>query len=94
MGLFLTECLLDFVKKSQIQTEIKILRWPVYSPDFNPASLDLKYRRWIMYGITSYSSLVKDGTLMDLQAMSEKYGLGRQDLYRHTQIQHYYQNEG
>ena len=47
-----------------------------------------------MYGITSYSSLVKDGTLMDLQAMSEKYGLGRQDLYRHTQIQHYYQNEG
>lgn len=84
---------LDFVKKFQIQKEIKILRWPAYAPDFKPASLDLKYRQWIRYGMTSYSSLVKDGKLMDYQSMSEKYGLGSQDFYRHMQIQHYYQNE-
>ena len=84
---------LDFVKKFQIQKEIKILRWPAYDPDFQPASLDLKYRQWIRYGITSYSSLVKDGKLMAFQAMSEKYGLERKDVYRHMQIHHYYQNE-
>lgn len=83
----------DFVKKFQIQKEIKILRWPAFDPDFKPASLDSKYRQWTRYGITSYSSLVKDGKLMDFQSISEKYGLERQDLYRHTQIQHYYQHE-
>lgn len=57
---------LDFVKKFQIQKEIKILKWPAYDPDFKPASLYLKYRQWIRYGITSYSSLVKDGKLIRL----------------------------
>lgn len=38
-------------------------------------------------------SLVKDGELVDLRPMSEKYGLERQDFYRHLRMWHYYVKE-
>lgn len=83
----------DFVKKFQIQKEIQLLRWPAYDPNFKPASQDLRFKQWIREGITSYSSLVKNGELVDFQYMSEKYGLERQDFYRYLQIRHYFVKE-
>ncbi len=60
---------LDFVKKLQIQKDIKVLKWLAYDPNFKPATQDLKYKQWIRHGITSYSSLAKNGDLIDLQSV-------------------------
>lgn len=76
--------------KFQLQKEMKLLRSLAHDPNFKPASQDLRYRQWIRHGITLYSSLVKDGELVNFQFMYGKYGLERQDFYRYLQMRHYY----
>uniref|UniRef100_A0A672H408 Reverse transcriptase domain-containing protein n=1 Tax=Salarias fasciatus TaxID=181472 RepID=A0A672H408_SALFA len=80
----------SIVKQLNIQKEMRILAWPVYDPEFNPAVEGGGFVQWERQGLTALCLLVEKGELMDFKAMSKRYSLSQQDFYRYLQLRHYF----
>lgn len=59
--------------------------------DFKPKSMDL--RNLTDHSITSHCKLIEDNTLQSFQTLKDRYNLGKQDLFKHLQLQQYLYND-
>lgn len=81
------------LRQLQLEKQAGVLQWIAYDPDFIPARLDERFKQWSWRGITSYCSVISNGNLLSYQAMSDTFGLEKQDFYRYLQIRDYFNKE-
>lgn len=81
------------VKQNKLDREIKLLSWPAYDPSFILSTQDSRFKQWTQKGITSFSTIIRNGDLDNFQDLSKKHGLDKQDFYRYLQVRHYFLRE-
>ena len=59
------------VKQNNLDREVKLLSWPSYDPSFTPATQDSRFKQWKQKGITSFSTIIRNGDLDNLQDLSK-----------------------
>ncbi|CCD18005.1 hypothetical protein, conserved in T. vivax, partial [Trypanosoma vivax Y486] len=78
------------LKKLQLEKHNGILSWIAFDPDFQPCTLDKRFKQWVWRGITSFSSVTSNGHFMSYQTLSDTFGLDKQDFYRYLQVKDYF----
>lgn len=78
------------LKKLQLEKHNGILSWIAFDPDFQPCTLDKRFKQWVWRGITSFSSVTSNGHFMSYQTLSDTFGLDKQDFYRYLQVRDYF----
>lgn len=58
------------LKKSHNEKRARVLNWVAYDPEFKPARLDRGFKQWVGRGITSFCSLISNGTFQSYDLIS------------------------
>lgn len=101
---FLTDCLSDpsnpwitsslktwgeVVRKNHLRDRVAIFRWLAYDPDFIPSKHDIRFKSWVLNGLTAHCTLLNQGVMYSFQDLKEKFNLQNQDHFRYLQIRNF-----
>lgn len=76
----------EAVKRFKLHREGKVLGWPAYDPQFDPARHDHRYKTWISHNITAICKIISNGDLDNFKNLCQNFDLNRQDFYRYLQV--------
>lgn len=83
----------DITRKHKLESDTRMLRWPVYDKCFIPNTQDQRFKHWASCGITALCTVIKEGSILSFQDLKERFSLDNQDHFRYLQLRNYYNKE-
>ncbi len=58
----------EIIKEYNLKDSVNVLTWGPYDSDFQPNTLDVRFKIWAKKGITAYCTIIDKGQLLDLSS--------------------------